>query len=57
MTIKQDNTRLNVERDFLLPLLMNGQVQVRPQGELNYDLAEKIRGVWRRASSFMMSAA
>ena len=25
-------------RDFLLPLLMNGQVQVRPQGELNYDL-------------------
>ena len=26
-------------RDFLLPLLMNGQVQVRPQGELNYDLA------------------
>jgi len=26
---------LTKQRDFLLPLLMNGQVQVRPQGELN----------------------
>ena len=32
------NTSLGKLRDFLLPLLMNGQVQVRPQGELNYDL-------------------
>ena len=38
LTIKQDNACLNAQRDFLLPLLMNGQVQVRPQGELNYDL-------------------
>ena len=54
---QQEKHQLTVMRDFLLPLLMNGQVQVRPQGELNYDLAEKIRGMLRRASSFMMSAA
>ena len=29
---------LTQQRDFLLPLLMNGQVQVKPQGELNYHL-------------------
>ena len=29
---------LTKQRDFLLPLLMNGQVQVKPQGELNYHL-------------------
>ena len=29
---------LTQQRDFLLPLLMNGQVQVKPQGELNYRL-------------------
>ena len=30
---------LTKQRDFLLPLLMSGQVQVKPQGELNYHLA------------------
>ena len=34
------NRILEKQRDFLLPLLMNGQVQVRPQGELNYHLAD-----------------
>ena len=33
------NRILEKQRDFLLPLLMNGQVQVRPQGELNYHLS------------------
>ena len=32
------NRILEKQRDFLLPLLMNGQVQVRPQGVLNYRL-------------------
>lgn len=36
---QSENLILSKLRDFLLPLLMNGQVQVRPQGELNYDLA------------------
>ena len=36
----EDNSRkLTALRDFLLPLLMSGQVQVKPQGELNYHLA------------------
>ena len=30
------NRILEKQRDFLLPLLMNGQAEVRPQGELNY---------------------
>ena len=34
-----ETQKLAKQRDFLLPLLMNSQVQVRPQGELNYDLA------------------
>ncbi len=34
-----ENKVLAAQRDFLLPLLMNGQVQVRPQGELNYHLS------------------
>ena len=38
-SIIAENIKLTKLRDFLLPLLMNGQVQVRPQGELNYDLA------------------
>ena len=36
--VKREIKRLSKQRDFLLPLLMNGQVQVRPQGELNYRL-------------------
>lgn len=31
---------LTKQRDFLLPLLMNGQVQVKPQGGLNYHLSD-----------------
>ena len=34
-----ETQKLAKQRDFLLPLLMNGQVQVRLQTELNYDLA------------------
>lgn len=38
--LKEENLKLSKQRDFLLPLLMNGQVTVTPQGEeLNYDLA------------------
>ena len=33
-----ETQNLEKQRDFLLPLLMNGQVQVKPQGELNYRL-------------------
>lgn len=37
--LKEENQKLAKQRDFLLPLLMNGQVTVKPQGgELNYDL-------------------
>ena len=37
--IHVQNHLLSKQRDFLLPLLMNGQVTVTPQGEeLNYDL-------------------
>ena len=35
-----ETQKLTKQRDFLLPLLMNGQVQVKPQGELNYRLAD-----------------
>ena len=38
LSIALETNKLQHLRDFLLPLLMNGQVQVRPQGELNYDL-------------------
>lgn len=38
--IKQEIKRLATQRDFLLPLLMSGQVQVKPQGELNYHLSD-----------------
>ena len=34
-----ETQKLAKQRDFLLPLLMNGQVQVKPQGELNYHLS------------------
>ncbi len=37
--LKRSMRILSKQRDFLLPLLMNGQVQVKPRGgELNYDL-------------------
>ncbi len=35
-----ENKVLAAQRDFLLPLLMNGQVQVKPQGVLNYHLSD-----------------
>ena len=38
--LTEENKTLTKQRDFLLPLLMNGQVRVRPQGELNYRLAD-----------------
>ena len=34
-----ERQKLSKQRDFLLPLLMNGQVQVKPQGGLNYHLS------------------
>lgn len=37
--IKQEIKNHTIQRDFLLPLLMNGQVQVRPRRELNYHLS------------------
>ena len=37
--IKQEIKKLTKQRDFLLPLLMNGQVQVKPQG-VNYHFME-----------------
>ena len=39
LSIARETKKLQLHRDFLLPLLMNGQVTVTPQGEvLNYDL-------------------
>ena len=37
--VAQENEILETQRDLLLPLLMSGQVQVKPQGELNYHLS------------------
>ena len=37
MRVAKEKELLNQQRDFLLPLLMNGQVQVKPQG-VNYRL-------------------
>ncbi len=40
LSIARESKKLQRQRDFLLPLLMNGQVQVRPQGGLNYHLGD-----------------
>ena len=43
-SIKKEQKLLVSQREFLLPLLMSGQVQVKPQGELNYHLAACVIG-------------
>jgi len=50
------NRLFSRQRDFLLPLLMNGQVQVKPQGELNYHfLRRRLQLTLPRCSLFPSS--
>ena len=41
MSVAKEKELLNQQRDFLLPLLMNGQVQVKPQG-VNYHFLQHL---------------